>query len=189
MSRQDTREKGTHLASCTVAASPAVALRAGRAFFFRKWRTKFGLVTLGAIVIDIAVLIGVLAWMGPDNMLVGMLATILMLMAAIQSASFFTIPRTLAKVAGRAPQSTSEIEVTEEGLTVRSGKNTNFLPWKVFSSVWIYDDFIVLPIGKFVLNRFVWVPTAGMTADVQAAFRAARDRLATRSRHAGAGAP
>jgi hypothetical protein len=38
---------------------------------------------------------------------------------------------------------------------VRSGKNTNFLRWKVFSSVWIYDDFIVLPIGKFALNRFV----------------------------------
>jgi hypothetical protein len=121
-------------------------------------------------------------------MLVGMLATILMLMAVTQSASFFTIPRTLARVAGRTPQNTSEIDVTEEGLTVRSGKNTNFLPWKVFSSVWIYDDFIVLPIGKDVLNRFFWVPTAGMTADVRVAFKAARDRLATRSDHADAGA-
>ena len=171
-----------------MSASPAVALRAGRAFFFRKLRTKFGLIALGATVIDIAVLIGVLTWIGTDNMLVGMLVTILMLMAVIQSASFFTVPRTLARVAGRAPQNTSEIEVTEEGLTVRSGKNTNFLPWKVFSSVWIYDDFIVLPIGEFVLNRFLWVPTAGMPADVRAAFKAARDLLATRSHPADAGA-
>ncbi len=182
------RMKGTHLASCTVEASPAVALRAGRAFFPRKWRTKFGLITPGAIAIDIAVLIGVLTWMGPDNMLVGMLATILMLMAVTESASFFTIPRTLATVARRTPQNTSEIEVTEEGLTVRSGKNTHFLPWKVFSSVWIYDDFIILPIGEFVLNRFLWVPTAGMTAEVRAAFKAACDRLATGSYHADAGA-
>jgi hypothetical protein len=188
VNRHDTQEKGTHLATCTVSASPAVALRAGRAFFFRKWRTKFGLITLGAIVIDIAVLISVLIWIGPDNMLVGMLATILMLMAVFQGASFFIIPRTLARVAGRTPQITSEIEVTEDGLTVRSGKNTNFLPWKVFSSVWIYDDFVVLPIGKFALNRFLWVPTAGMTADVRAAFKAARDRLTTRSHHADAGA-
>jgi hypothetical protein len=136
-----------------------------------------------------ASVIGVLAWIGPDNMLVGMLATVLTSMAVIQSASFFTIPRTLARVAGRATQSTSEIEVTEEGLTVRSGKSTNVLPWKVFSSVWIYDDFIVLPIGKFALNRFVWVPSAGMTADVRAALKAAHDRLATRGHHAGAGAP
>jgi hypothetical protein len=176
------------LASCTVSASPAVALRAGRAFFLRKWRTKFGLITLGAVVIDIAVLIGVLSWIGPDHILVGMLATILMLMGLVQSASFFTIPHTLARVTERAPQSTSEIEVTEEGLTVRSGKNTNFLPWQVFSSVWIYDEFILLPIGKFILSRFVWVPTAGMTADVRTAFKAARDRLATRRHHSDAGA-
>jgi uncharacterized membrane protein YkgB len=112
------------LPSCIVVGSPPVALRAGRAFFFRKWRTKFGLFTLGAIVIDVTVLAGVLVWIGPDNMLVGMLATILILMAANQSSSLFSIPRALARAAARAPQNTSELEVTEEGLTVRSGKDT-----------------------------------------------------------------
>jgi hypothetical protein len=64
--------------------------------------------------------------------------------------------------------------VTADGVTVRSGKNTHHFPWKVFSSIWIYDDFILLPLGKVVLNRFVWIPTSGMAPEVLTAFRAAR---------------
>jgi hypothetical protein len=131
-------------ASCTVITSPEVAFRAGRAFFWRKWRTKWGAVLLGAILINLATLIGVIVWMGPDNWLVG-----------------------------SATKTTSEIEVTADGITVRSGRNTRYLPWKVFSCIWIYEDFILLPLDKVLLNRFVWLPTSGMTPEVLAAFRTA----------------
>jgi len=165
------------LASCTVAASPEIAFRAGRAFFWRKWRTKFGLLLLGAIVINTAMLVGVIYWIGPDNWLVGVVSAILLLNVAIQSAYFVSVPRVLRRSVLRALQPTSEIEANDDGITVRSGKNTNYLPWKVFAFVWIYEDFILLPLGKVALNRFIWVPRSGMTPEVLAAFKSVRDRL------------
>jgi hypothetical protein len=166
------------LASCTVVTSPEVAFRAGRTFFWRKWRTKSGALLLGAILINIATLIGVTVWIGPDNWLVGVVSAILFLNCVLQGGYFLSLPRALRRAALRATQTTSEIEVTDDGVTVRSGKNTHHLPWKVFSFIWIYDDFILLPLGKVVLNRFVWVPTSGMTPEVLTAFRTARSRPA-----------
>ena len=166
------------LASCTVVTSPEVAFRAGRTFFWRKWRTKSGALLLGAILINIATLTGVMVWIGPDNWLVGVMSAILFLNAVLQGGYFFSLPRALRRAALRAPMNISEIEVTDDGLTVRSGRSTNHLPWKVFSFIWIYEDFVLLPLGKVVLNRFVWIPTSGMTAEVLTAFRTARHRPA-----------
>jgi YcxB-like protein len=106
------------------------------------------------------------------------MSAILFLKAVLQGTYFFSLPRALWRAALRAPKTTSEIEVTDDGLTIRSGKSTNHLPWKVFSFIWIYEDFILLPFGKIVLNRFVWVPTSGMTAEVLTAFQTARHRPA-----------
>jgi YcxB-like protein len=82
------------------------------------------------------------------------------------------------RAALRATHTTSEIEVTDDGVTVRSGKSAHHLPWKVFSFIWIYDDSMLLLLGKGVLDRFVWVPTSGMTPEVLTAFRPARTRPA-----------
>ncbi len=58
MSFIDEPEEG-HLASCSIAYSPEVAERAARQFFWRKWRTPFGMVFFSSLIIVSAVLI---AW-------------------------------------------------------------------------------------------------------------------------------
>jgi hypothetical protein len=68
---------------------------------------------------------------------------------------------------GRLQRRAGEAAASTRGVA----KHTHHLPWKVFSFIWIYDDFILLPLGKVVLNRFVWVSTSGMTPEVLAAFR------------------
>src|SRR5436190_17728998 len=48
-----------------VTASPEIARRAGRAFWIRKWRTGFGVFSLGAIACVIATIIWMVALFGP----------------------------------------------------------------------------------------------------------------------------
>ena len=163
--------------TCMVTASPEIARRAGRAFWIRKWRTGFGVFSLGAIACVIATIIWMVALFGPARAPLGVPATILAMMIVLESGWLFGVPRALARAASGGK--TSEVNVEDDGITVKSGRNTQFLPWKVFSAVWIYDSFVILPVGRFVVSRFIWIPRAGMSSEVLEALEPARDRLSS----------
>ncbi len=60
------------------------------------------------------------------------------------------------------------LETTNEGMRLSFGQNTNFTPWSKYSAIWIYDEFILLRLGKSQLGSlFVHIPTRGMTPDVR----------------------
>lgn len=160
--------------SCVVNASPAIARRAGRAFWLRKWRTPFGLFALGSIMCVIASLTWMVAVFGWERAPLGVPVTILAMMIVLESNSFLGVPRALARAASGG--NSSEVHVEDDGITVRSGRNTHFLPWKTFAAVWVYDNFVILPIGRFVVSRFIWIPRAGMSPEVLSALESARHR-------------
>jgi hypothetical protein len=164
------------LPSCVVNASPDIARRAGRAFWVRKWRTRFGAFALASIICVIATIVWMVALFGWERAPLGVPATVLCMMMVAESVSFFGVPRTLARSA--SGRNTSEVHVEDDGITVKAGRNTQFLPWKTFSAVWIYGGFVLLPIGRFAVSRFVWIPTAGMSAEVLQALASASKRLA-----------
>jgi len=107
---------------------------------------------------------------------IGFPAALLVMWLAIEAGSLIGMPLGLARAA-RAPANASEVQVDDEGVTIKSGRNVRFLPWTTLPAIWIYDEFIILPVGPFVVSRFVWVPRAGMSADVFAAFQRASERL------------
>lgn len=125
----------------------------------------------------IATIVGMVALFGWQRAPLGVPATILCMMIAVESVSFFFgVPRRLARSA--SGRNASEVHVEDDGITVKAGRNTQFLPWRVFSAVWIYSGFVLLPIGRFAVSQFVWIPTAGMSAEVLQALELASKRLA-----------
>jgi hypothetical protein len=166
--------------SCTVVVSPDVAFTAARTFFWRKWRSPFGLVHIGSFVLVTAMLVTFVTWTGADSFAVGFLSLILMMNVILESGYFFGLPRGFRRAVEHSTDRTSEIETTSDGFTVRSGQTSRQFPWHAFAAVWIYPDVILLPLGKVVfLNCFIWIPTAGMTAEVLADFRAVQERRAS----------
>jgi hypothetical protein len=133
-----------------------------------------------------ACVVGLIIWLnilfGYDKAPLGVPATILAMFVALELGSLIGIPLRLARAA-RGPGGTFEVQAEDDGITIRSGRNTRFLPWKVFSGVWMYDDFIILPVGPIVMSQFVWVPRAGMSSEVSGAFRTAKERLASQRKH------
>jgi hypothetical protein len=131
-----------------------------------------------------ACLIGTLVWLsiifgGLDKAPIGVPATILGMWFAMEAGSLIGMPLGLARAAKAA--NASEVQVDDEGLTIKSGRNVRFLPWTTLSAIWIYDDFILLPLGPLGMSRFVWVPRAGMSAEVLAAFQGVSERLSNSS--------
>lgn len=160
-----------------VTASPEVARRAGRTFWLRKWRTGFGLFVLGGIACVIATIIWLIALFGPERAPLGVPAILLVMMLGLESTLLFGLPRSLARAA-RGGKS-SEVSVEDDGITIKSGRNTQFLPWKVFSGIWIYDRFVILPVGRFAMSRFIWIPREGMSPEVLEGLESARTRLSS----------
>jgi hypothetical protein len=108
----------------------------------------------------------------------GVPAILLVMMVGLESTLLFGHPRALARAASGGK--TSEVSVENDGITIKSGRNTQFLPWKPFSGVWIYDSFVILPVGRFALSRFIWIPREGMSPEVLEALESARGRLSSR---------
>jgi hypothetical protein len=75
--------------SCTVVVSPDVAFTAARTFFWRKWRSPFGLVHIGSFVLVTAMLVTFVTWTGADSFAVGFLSLILMMNVILESGYFF----------------------------------------------------------------------------------------------------
>lgn len=164
------------MASCSIEYSPEVAERAARQFFWRKWRTPFGILLISSIVIISAVLIVWMYKFGAD-WFVGMLGTLLALNLIMQWAWYSRLPKALARSV--AERKNVELETTDEGICLSSARNTNFTPWSKFSAIWIYDEFVLLRVSKNSLGSlFIHIPAQGMTPEVRAAFEGARARLA-----------
>ena len=161
--------------SCAITYSPDVAVEAARAFFWRKFRTKFGALYLASIVLIPGFMIAYAHYVGFD-WLVGMLGTILAFNVILQLASYFAVPRALARLALVRARERADIEATAEWLKVASGQSINTFPWSTFKHVWVYDDFMLLVLGEPLANRFVHVPTAGMSNEVPSEFKAAAAR-------------
>lgn len=124
----------------------------------------------------IVVLIAWVCWVGPD-WATGMLGTPLVANLIIQWGWYSRFPKALARSV--TERKATELETTNEGMRLSSGQNTTFTPWSKFSAIWIYDEFILLRLGKSQLGSlFVHIPTRGMTPEVRSAFEGARDRLA-----------
>ena len=100
-----------------VSASPEIARRAGRAFWIRKWRTGFGVFSLGAIACVIATIIWMVALFGPARAPLGVPATILAMMIVLESGWLFGVPRALARAASGGR--TSEVNVEDDAITVK----------------------------------------------------------------------
>ena len=98
------------MALCTITYSPSVAERAARRFFWRKWRTPFGIVFLSAFVICSVGLIAWIRWIGLD-WFAGMLGTLLAMNLMIQWARYSQIPKALARFA--TERKTAELETTD----------------------------------------------------------------------------
>jgi hypothetical protein len=165
------------LASCTIIYSPDVARRAGRIFFWRKWTTKFGLLFLSSLVIMTVTLAIWVTWVDPD-WFVGAFGMLLALNLILLGTSYFAIPRALARIASDPSRNTATIETTDDGVKISLAENVVFLTWKEISFIWVYDDFVLLVLGKMTVSRFIHIPTKGMTAEVQSAFVSAPNRLA-----------
>jgi hypothetical protein len=116
------REEG-NLASCSIAYSPNAAERAARQFFWRKWRTPFGILFFSSLVIVSAGLIAWIYWVGPD-WFAGMLGTLLVANLIIQWGWYSRFPKALARSA--TERKTAELETTDEGVRLSFGQNTNF---------------------------------------------------------------
>lgn len=164
------------MASCSIEYSPEVAERAARQFFWRKWRTPFGMLFFSSLIIVGAALIAWVCWVGPD-WFAGMLGTLLVANLIIQWGWYSRFPKALARSV--TERKAAELETTNEGMRLSFGQNTNFTPWSKFFTIWIYDEFILLRLGKSQLGSlFIHIPTRGMTPEVRSAFEGARDRLA-----------
>lgn len=164
------------MASCSIEYSPEVAERAARQFFWRKWRTPFGILLLSSFVILSVVLIVWVYKVGAD-WFVGMLGTILAANLIIQWSLYSRFPKALARSA--ADLKSVELETSDEGIRLSSARSANFIPWSKFSAIWIYDEFLLLRWGKSPTgSRFIHIPAQGMTPEVRAAFEGVRARLA-----------
>jgi hypothetical protein len=115
--------------------------------------------------------------MGPD-WFAGAFGMLLALNLIIQGTSYFAIPRALARMASDPARGTAALETSDEGVKISAAGNVSFLPWTKISFIWIYDDFVLLVLGKMIVTRFVLIPAKGMTAEVRSAFEAASNRPA-----------
>jgi hypothetical protein len=163
------------LPSCAITYSPDVAVQAARAFFWRKFRTKFGAVYLASFVLIAGFMMVYAQYFGFD-WLVGMLGTILAFNVILQLASYFAVPRAMARLASDRARDGADVEATAEWLKVASGQRINTFPWSTFKHVWVYDDFMLLVLGEPLANRFFHVPTAGMSNEIRSEFEAAAAR-------------
>lgn len=167
--------KEDNVASCSITYSSAVAERAARQFFWLRWRTPFGILFFSSIVIVTGVLIAWICFVGPD-WFAGMLGTLLAANLLIHWTWYSRFPKALAR--SIAERKSAELETTGEGMRLSFGQNTNFTPWSRFSAIWIYDEFILLRLGKSQWGSlFIHIPTRDMTPEVRSTFEGARDRL------------
>jgi hypothetical protein len=134
-----TREGSSTSASCTVLYPPDVARRTGRTFFWRKWKTKFGLFFLSSVLIVIATLAVWSAWVGRD-WFTDALGMLLVMNLVTQRTS---LSRALARMASDPTRSTAAIETTDEGVKIPVAGSVGFLPWTKISFIWVYDDFLL----------------------------------------------
>ena len=157
------------MAECVVQYSVETARAAARAFLWRRYLTKQGLLFLGALVLLTAQLILFYHWRGAD-WFVGFLGTLIGFNVLLHVTSFSALPRAMAKaVTALAPPRTGGVATRSDGITLALGGNVSVLPWPRLKYIWPQDQFILLGF-RFSMFRVLHVPTDGMTAEVHAEF-------------------
>ena len=121
--------------------------------------------------------IWMVAFLGRQQAPVGIPATLLVMIVMMESTSLFGVSRSLARAASGGKS--YEVDVQDDGITISSERNTNFRPWKVFSGIWVYDRFVILPLGPLVVSRFIWIPREGMSPEVLTALESAASRYSS----------
>jgi hypothetical protein len=154
------------VAQCIVTYSPRVAYEAGQFFVRRRYLTKFGLLTIGSLLILVATLFAAYRFTGTDWFF-GFVGTVLGLNAIMLSTSHFAMPRALRKAAEKLEFTQSEIVTDSEGFSVALAGSTMRLKWSRVRYLWTTQRFVILGFSFF---RMLYVPTEGMTSEVQAAF-------------------
>jgi hypothetical protein len=155
------------MAVCTVTYSAAVARRAYRTFFWRKFRTPLGLFYLLSLPTNLALLIFIYLFLGTTWVL-GAFGVLFFGNLYLQAVAYFLMPRAIARAAVKL--NSAEIETTSGGFRVSNGPNVTFLDWARFKYVWVYPDFVILVIKPELLFRFAYVPAIGMSPEARKDF-------------------
>jgi hypothetical protein len=133
-------------------------------------------------VVSIPILIGAIwfAWStsGP-NWFVGAFGLLISLNLMIQVVGYFMVPRLFAR---RASDLVTEVETSASGIRISRGENSFKLPWRSFTRIWSYDDFVILAAKpQFNLTGFFVLPSSGMSQlmrdDLQAASQGRADTI------------
>ena len=159
------------MAECVLKYSAATAHEAARFFCWRRYFTRFGLWYLGSIVVFIGALIGAYKMFGPDWR-VGVIGTILWMNVILQVTSFFALPRAMSRAIAKLDSRDGLVSTHEDGFSLSLGGNVVKIRWSRICYGWSRINFIVLGFSYFSM---IHLPTAGMTADVRAAFEKCAD--------------
>jgi hypothetical protein len=162
------------VATCTVQYSADVARRAGRAYFWRKFRTPFGALYLVSVPLVLSAILFIYYTEGA-NWFAGAFGLLLFFNLLMQWASYSSFPKALARLAANQ---TAEVATSADGVRLTIGPNSSLLKWASFKRIWLYEDFIILAVNPPFVMRFTYVPTAGMTQEVRSDFERASRREA-----------
>ena len=153
------------MAICNVTYSPEIARRAVRAYFWRKRLTRLGALHLLSLAAAIGIVALVYRLRGPD-WFVGAFGLLIAINVIGQLVLYFSMPGAYAKHYADPTNRTGTVETSQDGVRVTVGANSNLLPWKKYKYVWVYPEFVLLSISP-MSSFFNFIPTAGMTPEVQ----------------------
>jgi hypothetical protein len=149
-----------------VTYSSDVAREAAHFFLWRRYTTKLGLATLGALVICVAAAFVSYKFGGTDWFF-GFVCTILGLNAIMLATAHAVLPRAMAKAVSKLKAVQAKVGTNSEGFSLSLAGNTVRQDWSRVRYVWVTDRFVVLGNSFF---RVLHIPTEGMTSEVRAAF-------------------
>ena len=153
------------MATCTIAYSSDVARRAVRKYFWRRFKTPFGVSLLLALALTAGFIWFVYSTDGA-NWIVGAFDLLFVMNLFIQGSYYFSLPRAFARRLSDASLRTAEVETSSSGIRVSSGPNSSLLTWEKVRHIWFYSDFVILAVRP-PLMRFTFLPTDGMTVEVR----------------------
>jgi len=160
------------MTTCTVTYSPEVARRAARTYFWRKFKTPFGVSYLASVPVMIGA-VAFIYYMQGANWFVGAFGLLIFFNLLMQWGYYFSLPRALARRLADPALRTAEVTTSPEGVRIVIGPNASLLKWARFKRIWLYDDFVILAVNPPLQMGFTYLPTAGMSTEVRRDLEAA----------------
>jgi len=159
------------LAESVTNYSAETAQNAARLFAVQRFRTKFGVVMIAAIVV-LSTATAMLWFFSHEIRYVGVPAAIISGILLVELIGSLTFPKRLANRVTKLKSSECVVRTTEEGFVLTVAGNAMNRRWSDVPNIWIASDCIVF--GSYF--KMTHIPTKGMNPDIKAMFEQRQSR-------------